>query len=87
MNCRTYTSQNLKKNLGFRLHDMINNKEQTVLESIRYAFEREHIQTQYNVLAYMIDLYFHKHIVAIEVNELGHADRSLGNEIERQKAL
>ena len=35
----------------------------------------------------MIDLYFHKHIVAIEVNELGHADKSLGNEIERQKAL
>ena len=34
----------------------------------------------------MIDLYFHKHKVAIEVNELGHADRSLSNEIEREKA-
>ena len=33
------------------------------------------------------DLYFHKHKLAIEVDELGHADRNLDNEIERQKAL
>ena len=34
-----------------------------------------------------MDLYFHKLKLAIEVDELGHADRNLGNEIERQKAL
>ena len=45
------------------------------------------MQTQYSVLGYRIDLYFHKHKLAIEVGELGHADRSLSNEIERQKAL
>ena len=45
------------------------------------------MQTQYSVLGYRIDLYFHKHKLAIEVNELGHADRNLNNEIERQKAL
>ena len=38
-------------------------------------------------LGYMIDLYFYKHKLPIEVDELGHADRNLGNEIERQKAL
>ena len=45
------------------------------------------MQTQYSVLGYRIDLYFHKHKLAIEVDELGHADRNLNNEIEMQKAL
>ena len=45
------------------------------------------MQTQYPVIGYMIDLYFHKHKLAIQVDELGHVDRNLNNEIERQKAL
>ena len=45
------------------------------------------MQTQYTIMGYRIDLYFHKHKLAIEVDELGHADRNLDNEIERQKAL
>ena len=87
MDCRTDESCNLKRNLGFRLHDVINTKEQTVLKSIKDAFEGEDMQTQYSVLGYRIDLYFHKYKLAIEVDEFGHADRNLGNETERQKAL
>ena len=45
------------------------------------------MQTQYSALCYRIDLYFHKYKFAIEVDEFGHADRNLGNETERQKAL
>ena len=45
------------------------------------------MQTQYSVLGYSIDLYFHKHKLAIKFFELGHANRNLSNEIERQKAL
>ena len=45
------------------------------------------MQTQYSVLGCRIDLYFHKHKLAIEVDELGHADRNLSDEIERRKAL
>ena len=45
------------------------------------------MQTQYSVLGYRIDLYFHKHKLAIEVDELVHSDRYLSNEIERQKTL
>ena len=45
------------------------------------------MQTQYTVIDYRIDLYFHKHKLSIEVDELGHADRNLYNEIESQKAL
>ena len=66
---------------------MINTKEQTVLNLIKNAFERENMQTLYSVLGYRIDLYFHKHKLAIEVGDLGHAGRNLNNEIERQKAL
>ena len=82
MDCRTDESCNLKRNLGFRLHDVINTKEQTVLKSIKDAFEEEDMQTQCSVLGYRIDLYFHKHKLAIEVGELEHADRNLSNEIE-----
>ena len=87
MDCRTGESCNLKRNLGFKLHDVINTKEQAVLKSIKDAFEGEDMQTQYSVLGYRFDLHFHKHKLAIEVNELGHADINLMNEIERQKAL
>ena len=87
LGCRTDESCNIKRSLGFKLHDVINTKEQTVLESIKNAFEGEDMQTQYSVLGYRIDLYFHKYKLAIEVDELGHADRNLSNEIERQKAL
>ena len=82
MDWTTDESCNLKRNLGFRLHDVINNKEDTVLKSIKDTFEGD-MQTQYSVLGYRIYLYFHKHKLAIEVDELGHIDRNLSNEIER----
>ena len=56
---------------------------QAAINSIKDAFEGEDIQAQYSVLGYIIDLYFHKHKFAIEVDELGHADRNLSNENER----
>ena len=88
MDCRTDESCNLKRNnLGFRLHDVINTKEQTVLKSIKDAFEGEDMQTQYSVLGYRIDLYFHKYKLAIEVDELGHNDRNIDYEIQRQRAI
>ena len=43
------------------------------------------MQIHYSVLGYRIDLYFHKHKLTIEVDKLGHTDRNLSNEIERQK--
>ena len=87
MDCRTDESCNLKRNLGFTLHDVINTKEQTVINLIKDAFEGENMQTQYTVLNYRIDLYFHKYKLAIEVDELGHNDRNINDEIQRQRAL
>ena len=49
MNCKANESCNLKINLGFKLHDVINTKEQTIINSIKDAFEGEDMQTQYTV--------------------------------------
>ena len=87
MNCRTDESCKFKKKLGFTLHDVINTKEQTVISTIKDAFEGENMQTQYSVLGYRIDLQFHKYKLAIEVGELGHNDRNIDHEIQRQRAL
>ena len=87
MDCRTDESCNLKRNLGFTLHYVINTEEQTVINSIKDAFEVENMQTQYTVLDYRTDLYFHKYKLAIKVDELGHNDRNIDYEIQRQQAL
>ena len=57
MDCRTDKSCSLKKNLGFKLHDVINTKEQTITNLIKDAFEGENIQTQYNFLGYRIFIF------------------------------
>ena len=41
---------------------------------------------KHNTLS-QIDLYFHKYKLAIEVDELGHNDRNIDYEIQRQRAL
>ena len=66
---------------------MISTKEEAVINSIKHAFEGENMQLQYTVLGYRIDLYFHKYKLAIEIDELGHNDRNIDYEIQRQKAL
>ena len=87
MDCRTDESCNLKRNLGFTLHHVINTKEQTLINPIKVAFEGENMQKQYTALNYRIDLYFHKYKLAIEIDELGHNDRNIDYEIQRQKTL
>ena len=87
MDCRTDEPCNYKRNLGFTFHDVINTKKQTVTNSIKDVLERENMQTQYTVLNYRIDLYFHKYKLAIEIDELGHNDRNIDYEIQRQRAL
>ena len=59
-----------RSDLGFNQINLILKKEQTVLKSIKDTFAEEDMQTQHSVLGYMIDLYFHKYKLAIEVDEL-----------------
>ena len=87
MDCGTDESWNLKRKLRFTLHDVLNTKEQTVINSIKDALEGENMQTQCTVLGYRIDLYFQKYKIVIDVDELGHYDRNIDYEIQRQEAL
>ena len=45
------------------------------------------MQTQYSVLGYRIDLYFHDYKLAIEVDEKGHKNRNIDHEIKRQEVI
>ena len=87
LHCRSPEPCKFKRNLGFKLHDVINCKRQTVLESIKDEFEGEDMQTQYTVIGCRINLYFLEYKLAIEVDELGHNDRNIYYEIQRQRAI
>ena len=45
------------------------------------------MQNQYTVIGCRIDLYFHEYELAIEVDELGHNDKSIDYEIQGQKSI
>ena len=47
------------------------------------SFEGENMQTQYNVLSYVTDLYFHDYNLLIEIDKSGHSDRNIDYEIKR----
>ena len=59
----------------------------SMLTKIMSSIEGENMQTQYNVLSYRIDLYFHDYKLAIEIDENGHSGRIIDYEIKRQKAI
>lgn len=56
---------------------------------IMKAFPNEEISLQHYALGYFVDLYFPKHILAIEVGEKRHTDRPKNKkeEEERQKPI
>ena len=43
--------------------------------------------TQWNVLGFRVDLYFHEYELPIEVDENRHSDMSIDYEIKRQKEI
>ena len=55
-----------------------------MLTKIMNSFEGQNMQTQYNVLSYGIDLYFHDCKLAIETDDNGHSDRNSDYKIKRQ---
>ena len=85
MHCRVSTPKTIefRSKLGFNQYDITLNKEQSIMD----AFERENMKSQYSVLGYKIDLYFHDYKLAIAVHEKGHKDRSIDHEMKRQKVL
>ena len=45
------------------------------------------MQTQYDVLGYKIDLYFHDYKLVTEINENEHINRNIDYEIKRRKEI
>ena len=76
-----------RSKLGFSQYDITLKKESSVLKSIMENFKEENMETQYNVLNYRIDLYFHDYKLAVEIDERGHNDRSEDYETPRQKTI
>ena len=87
MDCRTRSALKFTTRLGFKQYHVILTKEQSVLTNIMSSFEGENMQTQYNVLSYIIDLFFHDYKLANEIDENGRSDRNIDYEIKRQKAI
>ena len=87
MNCRTTAAHRFRTKLGLKQHHVILIKEQSVLTKIKISCKGENIQTEYSVLGYRIDLYFHDYKLTIEIGDNGHSDRNIDYEIKRQKEL
>ena len=85
LDCRTTPAVKFKTRLGFNQHDPVMTQEQSILTKIRSTFPNQTIIFQYHVLNYRIDTYLPKHKLAIEIDELGHVDRT--NDQERQLAI
>ena len=45
------------------------------------------MQTQYNVLSYGIDLYFHDYQLPKEIDENVHSNKNIDYKIKREKAI
>ena len=87
LDCRTPFGVDSKSRLGFNQYDPIMTQEQSILSKIKTTFSAEKIIFQYCFLGYCIDAYFPKHKLAIELDEEGHHNRDIGQEIERKKTL
>ena len=87
MDCRTTSAPKFGTRLGFKQYDVILTKEQSELTKIMSSFERENMQTQYNVLSCRIDLYFCHYKLAIEIDENGHSERNIDSVVKMQKAI
>ena len=81
MDCRTTSAHIFRTRLGFKQHNAILTKEQSVLKKIMSSFEGENMKTQY-VLGYRID-----YKLAMEIDENGHCDKNIDYKIKRQKAI
>ena len=73
--------------LGFTVHDIMRPKEYSAKLKIKKMFPNEIIEEQCDVLGYHIDLAFPVHKLGIEIDEIGHIDRSEADEKERQKTI
>ena len=77
IDCRTTAAIEFRTILGFEPYHVNLTKEQSVLTKTISKFEEKNMQTQYNVLGYKIDLYFHDDKLVIEIDENSPSKKTL----------
>ena len=87
MYCKASTAVEVRSKLGFKQHDLIMTKEQSVLTTIMKIYASEKILLQHSVLSYRTDLHFPEHKLAINVDEKRQKDRDEYEEVERKNAI
>ena len=68
MGCKETSTDIFRTRLGFKPCNTILIKEQSVLTKIISLFEGEYMPTQYKVLSFRIELYFHDYKLAKEID-------------------
>ena len=86
MDFRTRRAREFRKRLWFKQSEYISTKEQSVLTK-KSSFEGENMQTQYSLLGYRTDLYFHDYRFTIKIDENGHNNRNADYVIKSQKKI
>ena len=87
LDTKTVKAGQLKIKLGFNQLDPIMTKQRSIGLRLRKLFSSKEIIEDFSALNYLIDFYFPKYKLAIEVDELGHKDRDQTKENKRQKDL
>ena len=75
INIKTVKAAELMTRLGFNQLDPIMSKQESIDLRLKKTFSGEEIIDDFSALNYLIDFYFPKYKPAIEIDELGHADR------------
>ena len=84
---KTVKATDLKTKLGFNEIDPIMSKQESIGLRLKKTFSGEEIIEDFSVLNYLIDFYSLKYKLAVETDELGHADRDAVKEKERQTEI
>ena len=84
---KTIKAGELKINLGFNQIDPVMTKQRVISLRLKMLFSNEEIIEYFSALNYLIDFYFPKYKLAIEVDELGHKDKDQTKEKKRRKDL
>ena len=58
-----------------------------MMTKIKSSLEAKTMQTQFSVLGYTTDLFFHDRKLTIETDENDHSDRNINYEVKIQKRI
>ncbi|WP_102693982.1 hypothetical protein [Rummeliibacillus pycnus] len=85
---KNFIPEELANKIGIDIKNvLIPTKEQETLNVIKHAFASLNCIKEYAVFNYRIDLYFPNERIAIECDELNHANRNEFYEYKRQKEI